>query len=139
MKIEHFDPYFVVRLEKGEEIITALKQAAAAKKIKSGFLFGVGVGQDLTLGYFDAHNRFYVKKTFSGEYEFSGFAGNISTLGEETVIHCHVTITDRNFNAFGGHLFEGTVPATCEIVILPFAGLLNRKRDEATGLNVLDI
>jgi len=139
MKIEKFDTSYVVRLEKGEDIIGALKQAAASRNIKSGFFFGLGVGQDLTLGYFDAVNKYYIKKTFDGEYEFSGFAGNISKFGEETIVHCHVTITDRDFHAFGGHLFEGTVPATCEIVIVPFAGGLKRRKDETTGLNVLDI
>jgi predicted DNA-binding protein with PD1-like motif len=139
MKIKKFDTYYVVRLEKGDEIIDALKQAASNKTIKSGFFFGLGVGKDLTLGYFDAHNKYYIKKTFAGEYEFTGFSGNISKFGEETIIHCHVTITDSNFSAFGGHLFEGTVPATCEIIILPFAAALKRKKDETTGLNVLDI
>ncbi len=139
MKIKKFESYYALRLEKDDEIIGALKQAVTQKNIKSGFFFGLGVGKDLILGYFDAHNKYYIKKTFAGEYEFTSLSGNISKLGEETIIHCHVTITDSNFNAFGGHLFEGTVPATGEIIILPFAGSLKRKKEETTGLNILDI
>ena len=52
-------------------------------------------------------------------------------------IHCHVTITDDQFNAHGGHLFRGTVPATLEIFVFPFTEPLTRRKDDTTGLNLL--
>ena len=54
-------------------------------------------------------------------------------------LHCHVTITDSQFNAYGGHLFHGTVPATLEIIIFPFTEALTREKDQATGLNLLNL
>ena len=139
MFIKKHDGYYVIRLEKGEEIISSIRQAYNHKRLKGAFFFGLGVGKDLVLGYFDALKKDYVKKMFEGEYEFTSLSGNISHLNKEVIVHCHVTITDHNFNAFGGHLFQGTVPATCEIVMLPFAHVLKRKRDKNTGLNVLEV
>jgi len=95
--------------------------------------------KELELGYFDAHKRSYVRKKFNDEYEFTSFVGNVSMLDDEILIHCHVTITDAGFNAFGGHLFKGVVPATLEIVLFPFTEPLVRKEDEATGLNLLEL
>ena len=134
----------VIRLEKNDEIINSLKQFAIKNKFNRGaFFYGLGVGKDLELGYFDAHKKTYVKKLFKGEYEFSSFSGNISKFEKDTIIHCHVTITDNKFNAYGGHLFSGTVPATCEIIVFPLlpsgGSSLHRKKDEETGLNLLDI
>lgn len=139
MKISKRETYYVVRLQKGEEIITSLQKAAKTKKIKGAFFFGLGVGKDLVLGYFNAHKKTYIKKVFEGEYEFTNLTGNISKFKDEIVVHCHVTITNCDFNAFGGHLFQAIVPATLEIIIMPFNKVLKRKRDKETGLNLIDL
>jgi len=139
MKSQKFDKYLVVRLEKGEEIISALTQAVSKAKIQGAFFYGLGVGQNIELGYFDAHAQKYIKKEFNDEYEFTSFSGNVSMVNGELSIHCHVTITDNHFNAYGGHLFHGTVPATLEIIVFPFTEPITRKKDDATGLNLLKL
>jgi len=139
MKWKIFDPYLVIRLEKGEEIITALKYGIQNAGIEGGFFYGLGVGTELELGYFDAHKKTYIRKKFDGEYEFTSMAGNVSVVDSEIMIHCHVTITDAEFHAFGGHLFKGTVPATLEVIVFPFAQQLARGHDQTTGLNLLEL
>lgn len=139
MKVQKFKDYLVVRLEKGEEIISILKKAAQNHKIKGAFFFGLGVGQDLVLGYYDAHKKSYIKKAFEGEYEFTSLSGDIACLKKEIIIHCHVTITDGEFHAFGGHLFQCIVPATCELIIFPLSSELRRKKDRRTKLALLDL
>jgi predicted DNA-binding protein with PD1-like motif len=139
MKVKEFGSYYILRLQKGEEIITSLRSAFEHTELKGVFFFGLGVGENLVLGYFDARRKTYIKKLFAGEYEFTSFAGNIARHGRDCIVHCHVTITDREFHAFGGHLFQGTVPATCEIVMLPLRRTLRRKLDTTTGLKLLDM
>ena len=139
MESKKSDNYLVIRLEKNEEIITALRKAFVAEGIKGGFFYGLGVGKQLELGYYDADKRSYTKKKFPGEYEFTSFAGNISRFENELIIHCHVTITDPDFNAFGGHLFAGMVPATLEVIVFPFSEDLMRIEDKNTGLRLLDL
>jgi predicted DNA-binding protein with PD1-like motif len=139
MKLLRFDAYLVIRLEKEEEIITALTQAIRQTNIKGGFFYGLGVGKDLELGYFDAHSQTYIKKRFPDEYEFTSLSGNISMINDELTIHCHVTVTDQQFHAYGGHLFRGTVPATLEIIVFPFSKPLTRRKNHATGLNLLEL
>ncbi len=138
MRIKKCGNHYVVRIEKDEEIITALRHTAKKRGIGGAFFFGLGVGQDLVLGYFNAQKKAYIKKAFKGEYEFTNLSGNISKFRGEYVVHCHATITDNQFNAFGGHLFQGIVPATLEILIIPFSKTLRRKKDKVTGLNLLD-
>jgi predicted DNA-binding protein with PD1-like motif len=139
MKWKKHDQYHVIRVEKDEEIITALKDAARSAGIEGAFFFGLGVGKNLELGYFDAHGKTYVRKTFDGEYEFTNIVGNVSVVDGELIIHCHVTITDAEFNAFGGHLFSGTVPATLELIVFPLTQPLVRSHDQSTGLNLLKL
>jgi predicted DNA-binding protein with PD1-like motif len=139
MKVQRIKDHLVVRIEKGEEIITALKQTTQNYKIKGAFFFGLGVGQDLVLGYYDSHKKTYLKKAFKGEYEFTSLSGNVALSKKEIIVHCHVTISDYRFHAFGGHLLQSTVPATCEIMIFPFKKPLKRKKDRSTGLVLLDL
>jgi predicted DNA-binding protein with PD1-like motif len=139
MLMRKFGHYYVLRLHKNDEIITVLKEAAENYKINGAFFFGLGVGSSVVLGYFDVDRRTYIKKAFEGEYEFTSFSGNIAKYNGDVVIHCHVTIADKNFDAVGGHLIQATVPATCEIIIFPFTGMLKRKRDRDTHLAVLDV
>ncbi len=139
MKIKRYENYVVIRLEKDEEIVTALKEALQRAGIEGGFFYGLGVGKDLQLGYFDAVEKNYIRKDFAGEYEFTNLSGNISIADGQIMVHCHVTITDNEFQAFGGHLFEGLVPATLEIIVFPFSKPLTRSQDKTTGLNLLDL
>ncbi len=139
MKIKRYENYVVIRLEKDEEIVTALKEALQRAGIEGGFFYGLGVGKDLQLGYFDAVEKNYIRKDFAGEYEFTNLSGNVSIADGQIMVHCHVTITDNEFQAFGGHLFEGLVPATLEIIVFPFSKPLTRSQDKTTGLNLLDL
>ncbi|MEO0136612.1 MAG: PPC domain-containing DNA-binding protein [candidate division WOR-3 bacterium] len=129
--------YYVLRLPKGAEIVQSLKDFAQKTRLKGAFLYGLGVGENLRLGFFDAHKKSYIEKQFPGEYEFTSFLGNISYFEKEVVIHIHVTITGKKFNAFGGHLFSGYVPGTLEIIVFPLVKKLVRQRDAETGLNLL--
>lgn len=139
MKIKKYGHYYVMRIEQNEEIISSLEYIAKKKRIKGAFFNGLGVGRDLILGYFNAQKKTYTKKLFVGEYEFTGLSGNISTFQKKLAVHCHVTISNALFNAFGGHLFQGIVPATCEIIIMPFNTALTRTEDERTGLRLLNV
>jgi len=137
--MKKFAGYFIIRLERDEEIVSSITTAAKRFRIRGAFFFGLGVGKDLVLGYYDPHKKKYIKKVFQGEYEFTSLSGNIAYLDNDCIVHCHVTITNQNFEAFGGHLFQGTVPATCEIIVLPLSRSLKRAPDRLTGLKLLDI
>ncbi len=139
MKVKKYRDFYVLRLEKGDEIIGAVRKFAEKTKIRGAFLYGLGVGEKLTLGYFDARKKVYIKKQFNHEYEFTSFVGNLAYFEKEPVVHIHVAITDDKFNAFGGHLFEGYVPATLEIVVLNLKGYLKRFSDAITGLKLLHL
>ncbi|MCK4532030.1 MAG: DUF296 domain-containing protein, partial [Candidatus Aenigmarchaeota archaeon] len=54
-------------------------------------------------------------------------------------VHAHVIIGDKEFRTFGGHLVEGIVLPTCEIVFFPFEEMIERKMDGETGLALLDL
>ncbi|MEO0076920.1 MAG: PPC domain-containing DNA-binding protein [candidate division WOR-3 bacterium] len=128
---------YLIKLDADEEIITTLKNFVRSKKIKSGFLMGIGTGKEITLGYYDTAKKSYHQRHFPDEYEFASLIGNISYLGKEPVVHIHCTIGPIDFTTYCGHLFSAKVGATCEIVITAFDKKIIRKADPGTGLNLL--
>lgn len=138
MHMKKYGGYYILRLDTNDEIITAIRETALRSRLRGAFFSGLGVGRDLILGYYDPHGKKYIKKVFQGEYEFTSLAGNIAYINGDCIVHCHVTITNEEFAAFGGHLFQGTVPATVEIIVYPVSRSLKRAHDMSTGLNLIE-
>jgi uncharacterized protein len=128
---------YLVRCDIGDEIISSLKDFAAQNKIYSGTIIGIGSIKDPELGYYDIEKKEYIRRQFEGDYELLSLAGNFARLGDEIVLHGHVSLSDAQFRVIGGHLFKANVAVTTEFYIRPGGIELNRGHDDQTGLNLL--
>jgi len=130
---------YLVRLEKGEEVIESLIKLANKEKIPGGFLYGLGAVEDITLGYFDVAKKDYVKKGFKDKYEVSSLVGDIYYFEGKAGVHAHVNLSGPDFNSIGGHLYKAVITGTGEFFIHTTDHTLQRKKDPDSGLNVLDL
>jgi predicted DNA-binding protein with PD1-like motif len=128
---------FFIRLEKNEEIINSLKNFAKRNKIKGAFFWGIGAGKDFLLGYYDLKKKKYLKRKIKKECEIVSLLGNISHGKDEIFVHTHLTIADKNFKIFGGHLFSGLVSVTLELFLFKIKIKLNRQLFPEIGLNLI--
>lgn len=128
---------FMLILKRGEEINDAVKRCLAAAKVKGAAVTGLGAVEDPQLGYFQLQKKEFLRKRFKGIYEVLAITGNLSTDGKELIPHLHVSLGKRNFDVIGGHLFEGKVGITLELVITPMGEMPYRKMDEEIGLNLI--
>lgn len=129
MRAVFADPFWVLRLMRGEEIIAALASWAGSAGIEGAMLSGIGAVRDATLGYYDETAREYLKSDHAGPLEILSLSGGIATLGGKPYIHLHAVLAGREGRAFGGHLFRGTITATGEIYALPSRRPLERIQD----------
>jgi predicted DNA-binding protein with PD1-like motif len=130
---------YLVRLEKGEEVIESLIKLSDKEKISGGFLSGLGAVKDVTLGYFDVAKKEYIKRDFNDEYEVTSLVGDIYYFEGKAGVHAHVNLSDADFNLIGGHLYKAVITGTGEFFIQTTDRILKRKRDPSSGLNVLDL
>ena len=130
---------FLVRLEKGEEAISALAQFVAQKKIPCGFVQGIGAIRDVELGYFDLKVKKYRRRKIRRTVEVVSLLGNISYIDKNPFIHTHITIAGPDQKLLGGHFFKGTVAVTLEIFIQVVNCKLNRFHDHQMGFNFWDL
>lgn len=133
---KQFSNKYIVRGEKGEELVSALKDFCRVNNIKAGSIMGLGAADKITLGLFKTKNKEYVPKEFSGDFELTSVLGNISQMNGEVYLHLHAIISDADCQAFGGHLTSAIISGTFEGIIEKIDGEVERKYNEDIGLNL---
>lgn len=128
---------YILRLFKGEKIIETLLSFCKSEAISAGSISAIGGASDITLGYFSLETHEYAWKDFPEVHEIVSLTGNVSLVDGEPFIHAHIVISNKEFQAFGGHLKEATVAATLEVVISPNEINLSREMDAEIGLKLL--
>ncbi len=129
---------FTFRLKPGQDLKLEIEQFAQANKIKAGFIITCVAGlKYATLRMADAKPDKQDIRRFDGPLEVTSLVGTVSVNG----CHLHITISDRDGKAFGGHLKEGSiVHLTAEVVIGEDTSKnYTRELDEATGFKELVI
>lgn len=139
MQFKKIQNGFMLRLVKGEEVISSLSSFVEKQKILGGFVFGLGAFKDATLGYFDSAKKEYVKNFFEQDMEFGSLTGSVSYIEGKPFVHAHVVAGGADAKAYFGHLFSATISATGEFFIVPSNVRVERKADLETGLNLLDL
>jgi predicted DNA-binding protein with PD1-like motif len=128
----------VLVFEPGDEVIEQLRSWATTQGLEAGAFTGIGAFSRVTLGYFDVDRREYVPTEIDEQVEVLSLVGNIALSDGGPSVHAHVVVGKRDGSAHGGHLLKGTVRPTLEVVLERPAPPLRRRRDDATGLALLD-
>lgn len=136
MEYKKIENHYVVRLEKGEEVITKIKELCQKENIHLGAISGIGASNEVEIGLFNTSTKEYKTQTKKGMFEITSLLGNITRKEEEVYIHAHINFSDETLNSFGGHLVKCMISATCEIIITEIKGEVNRAFDEEIGLNL---
>ncbi len=136
MEARAFGDHWVIRLDKGEEILETLKGFAADKGIRLGTIRGIGAVNKATIGVFLTGSKEYLRREVAGDHEITSLEGNISRMDGEVYLHVHANLADVRNNTIGGHLNAAVVSATCEVVVQILDGEMEREFNEEVGLNL---
>lgn len=135
-----FDSYnYLVRLQKGETLVSALNELAQKEQLKSAWLQGMGAAQTVVLGYYDLPNQKYLWHEIDELAEITSLSGNLAWVDGEPYWHMHGVFGGKDYQSRSGHVKDLTAGATVEIFVHPFRKQLTRSHDDETGLNLLDI
>ena len=137
MEYRQFGDDYVVRLDRGEEVVSCLSEICSREGIRLGMVQGLGAADRVVIGLYDVGSRIYHKTTLEGPMEITSLAGNISRKDGAPYLHLHINVCDQQMHVLGGHLNECRISATAEIFIRSMAGEVGRRLDDAvTGLNL---
>ncbi|HBM76455.1 MAG TPA: DNA-binding protein [Clostridiaceae bacterium] len=137
MEFKKFGNTYLVRINRGEEIVETLKNFAKQNNIKLASITGIGAVGEAKIGLFETSTKKYISRNLKGDFEIVSITGNISTMNKETYLHIHICLADKNNNTYGGHLSEAKVSVTGEIFVNVLDGEVDRKLDSDIGINLI--
>lgn len=138
MEYKRFNNKIVARIDKGEEILDAIKEIALKEEIKLANLNALGAVGEFTVGVLKTREKKYYSNDFSGDFEIVSLTGTINTMNNEFYCHLHMSAGDADGRVFGGHLNRAVVSATCELIIDIIDGKVDRIFNEEVGLNLFN-
>lgn len=128
---------YLFKLAKGKDLLESLADFCHDNQVKCGIVSVVGSVANATIGYYDQVKKKYDKKIINEPLEVVSLTGNISIQDNRPMVHAHIELVGKDYNAFGGHLMPGTKIYVCEAYIQELVGEPKvRRTDKVTKLSL---
>ena len=131
---------FAVVLSSGDRVLENLLGFAKEQNIRAAQLTGIGAFSEVTLKYFDWETKKYQDIPVREQVEVASFIGDVAVapMGEPT-LHVHLVVGRRDGSAVAGHLGEGIVRPTLELIVEESPSHLQKVKDQETGLALIKL
>jgi predicted DNA-binding protein with PD1-like motif len=130
----------VVILDAGEEAFATLTKFANEAKIAAAALTAIGAFESAVVGWFDFASKSYRRIEVDEQCEVLSAIGDVA-VGDDgkASLHVHIVLGLSDGSTRGGHLLEGTVRPTLEVVLTEGPSALRRKKRADLGIALIDI
>ena len=126
---------FMCKLKCEADLLEEITRICVDKNIHLGRVEALGAVKKARLGYYNQKEREYHFYELDQTLEITSLVGNVSIKDGAPIVHAHVTFSDEDGHAYGGHLAPGTIVFACEIVIQVLDDpKFERRLDQETGL-----
>lgn len=131
---------FALVLDPGEEVVASLLAFASEHRLAGSHLTAIGAFERVTIGFFEVERKDYKKIPIHEQVEVVSLVGNVA-LDERgnPKVHAHVVLGKSDGAAYGGHLLEGWVRPTLEVVLVESQRHLRRTMNPQLGIALIDL
>lgn len=136
MEYRRFDSTYLVRIDRGEEIVEQVRRFAQAEGVRLASVQALGAVNDFTVGLFRTGDKHFLSEQYTGDHEIISLTGTIDTMDGAFYCHLHMSARGEDGRVVGGHLNRAVVSATCEMVVHVLPGTIDRSHDGEIGLNL---
>ena len=130
---------FAVAFDKGDEVKQGLTRFAEQQRLGASQVSAIGAFSGATLGYFDRGTKEYLQIPVREQVEVLSLLGDIVDDAGKPVLHAHLVVGRRDGTTLGGHLLEGHVWPTLEVIVSETPAHLHKKLDPESGLALISI
>ena len=129
---------YLLVFDRGDEVVQALSEFAADKEF--AHFQAIGAFERATLAYWNAKTKEYEDLAVNEQVEVVSLLGD-ATRDEKGLprIHAHASLGKRDGSLIGGHLKNGVVMPTLELVFTTSDVTIQRRLDDATGLSLIEL
>jgi uncharacterized protein len=122
----------------GDEAVSGLGAFAETYKVTSAHFTAIGMFRVATLGSFSMERKIYEKIPIEGPVEVASMTGDIALLNGKPIVHSHAVVSSPDGATKAGHVLEGYVGATLEVMITVEPNTMRKRFDPETGLSLID-
>jgi predicted DNA-binding protein with PD1-like motif len=130
---------YAVVFGKGDEAMSGLTEWAQREGIAAAHLTAIGAFSAVMFGWFDAGHRAYRNIPVDQQVECISLIGDVGLFSGKPALHVHGSVGLPDGSVRGGHLIRATVWPTLEVFVSVADGVLDKERDEETGLWLFDL
>ena len=138
MRFTRSNSVYIIKIEKGEEVVDTLSAFCQEEGISNAYFSGIGAAKDVSCGYYALEEKKYYFTEYPELVEVVSLTGNIALKEGKPFIHMHGVFTGRDNRAFGGHIERMTAGIVLEVILHTLQTAIEREYDEETGLALLD-
>lgn len=128
---------WAVILETGDEAMACLGAYAREHAITAAHLTAIGAFERAVLGYFDWRRKDYRRIPVDAQVEVVALVGDIALKDDAPALHMHAVLGREDGTTIGGHLLEGHVRPTLEVIVTESPSHLRRRHDPESGLALI--
>jgi predicted DNA-binding protein with PD1-like motif len=131
---------YAVVLDSGDSVMDELLTFARESNLQTTSFTAIGGFSECTLAFFEVDSRQYLDIPVQEQAEVLSLIGDI--VRDEDggwQVHAHAVLGLRDGATRGGHLKEGRVRPTLEVMLTESPTGLNRRYDRETGLALIDL
>ena len=126
-----------VVLATGDETVEVLGRFAREHRIEAASLSAIGAFERAVVGYFDWGTKRYKRIPVEEQVEVLSLLGDVAVSEGQPTLHMHVVLGRVDGSVVGGHLLEGHVRPTLEVVFVEPPAHLRKRKDPETGLALI--
>jgi predicted DNA-binding protein with PD1-like motif len=129
---------WIVVMETGDELASALADFSHREKILGASLSAVGAFSAVELAWFDWDDKKYKTSVdLEEQVELVSLLGDIASKDGQPTVHAHLTVARHDGTVLGGHLKKAVVRPTCEVIVTEASEKLVKKVDSESGLALI--
>jgi predicted DNA-binding protein with PD1-like motif len=130
---------YVVVCDPGDEAVDTLTQFAQAEDLEAAQITGVGAFEHATVGWFDRAAKDYRRIRVDQQCEVLSLLGDIAEGPEGPILHVHTVLGLSDGTTRGGHLLEGKVFPTLEVIVTETPAELRKVLHPDLGVALIDL
>src|ERR1700734_1345560 len=133
------DVTYVVVCDPGDEAFDTLTRFARAQNLEAAQITAVGAFSRAAVGWFDPATKQYRRIPVDEQCEVLSLIGDVAEGQDGPSVHVHVVLGLIAGTTRGGHLLEGQVFPTLELVVTENPAELRRVMHPDLGVALIDL
>jgi predicted DNA-binding protein with PD1-like motif len=130
---------YVVVCDPGDEAVAALTQFAQAEDLEAASIAAVGAFEHAVVGWFDRTAKDYRRIPVDEQCEVLSLLGDVAEGQDGPILHMHTVLGLSDGTTRGGHLLEGKVFPTLEVVVTETPAELRKIMRPDLGVALIDL